>query len=487
MIRQHHQPQSPEDIVRVLSPLSESILQSVIAEKSKAMDLEWLDVMVEQDLIDMEDITLWSMLTVSSIEDVTLAWGKRIDAFLGFLQAGVLVEQRQEFAGRPDAVHQLAALSAPASFKAWFDKAAALVVTEHNDSIGRMNGPLGGDAQQAMTQTLARWAMAACMLDRPQVVKNMLAIDDQVAEAMLPLSVLGPQMAGMAMPKTDVTITPVFVAVQFSSEACIDALLPMCKDPMQPVLGSSKRQDSTMDEVRMGKFPAVKPLLWGSNLSQPFFVPMCDMATHAKMSSLAMQSESENAAVKEGAFRAMRSEYMDKVHHYIPAFKAAGVFDLAPLEYAQKACVAGYAGIVQGLRGIDWDKLSDVTILNAARAHDPSEPKGHPEAICALIDQAIADGCGAKAMAMTKGFNPKGMDPIQEIVSKNMESVLLKYLDNGLSATAPLVDGGLTLTELCEKSNPAMLNVVRSHGARRTAHSLIDEIMTSSKNNAPRP
>ena len=487
MRREWNQPQSPEDIVRVLAPLSEPVLQSVIEEKSKAMDIVWLKVMAEERLLSMEDIEIWSGLPVSDIEDVLVAWGERVDAFLGFLSAGELVAQRQSFSGRPDVAHQMAICKAPDDFKTWFDSAAATVMEEHRKKTEGFPGSIGDEARNAMVETFARWTMAASMLDRPHVVKDLLAIDDRIAECTLPLSELGPQMVSMAMPNTELAITPVFVAVQFSSPACIDALLPMCKDHLRPLLGTSRGHKSTMQDVRAGQFPKTKLLHWGANLGQPFFVPMCDMDTHAKMCRIALQSDAERGDLMEGAFRAMRGDYRDKGHHYLPAFKSTGVFDLKPLEYASKACVAGYAFVIKGLTGIEWDKFSDVTILNAARAHVPEEPKGHSEAICALIDQAIADGHGAKAMAMTKGFNSKSMEPIQEIVSKNMEAVLIKYLDNGLSATEPLVEGGASLIELCNSRNPAMLNVIRSHGARRTAHSLIDEIMQTTQSNAPGP
>lgn len=461
-----------------------------IRQIARAKETEGLGVLLAMGHLGFDVASANVDVSLRGVDGQIGAWAERLKAFVGFSDQMNMVFGRQTHEARPESAHPEAFFKAPLPFKSWFVEASNALAIDYAQVKKRFPATDGAPSASSLSAALTRWVTAACLLDLPETAKSLGSLQEGLVEKPFPINDLGQPVTHMVASMVALQITPVGVAIQFSRERCLDAILPLCMDPTRPLIGtfaSTEGDPSPCYSASEARADA-QPIHWGSNMQTPNMTLMCSQAMFEKMTTLSMQNAIEKPPVLMGALRSMDPQQDDEIDYYVNALQSAGVYNLDPLAHAQKACIHGYPGVIKGLQGIDWARLLSVTINNAAKAHEKNANDGRSEAICALIDAAVADGHGKTAMAIHAGFTPGGTMPIQEIVAKNMEKVLLKYLDHGaITPTQPLLPGSRSLMDLVHRDNPAMAGLVKAWSARQTMHSLLHDIEKEMEVGKPKP
>lgn len=479
----------------VLGKMREDALQTMVGERSKAQDVDWLRTMLESDLLGVDKeleklrrLEKTGFSAQANLGKLALCsvWEQRACALTRFMENIDFGQQTH-----PDAKSTPLAVYGPGQganddFKAMFVQGVQRLIVSHQAL----------NAKPAdLTRAMGHWLAAACALDLPEQVNALIQACPKALTEDLPLKCLGPHMLAKfeenvqdesenvseneegdgehrhrATPTA--LISPLFVALQLSRTQCMDILL---KDGARAshLLGKYTANKETCSVYPHDLYTMMPPVCTEQSLTQT----LAHMLKHEP-------GERENMFASGVNFIA---GYMPWMRAHLPAFVDAGVLDFDRAEAIRFACTYGASCVVERfLPAIPWQKMgkqfkdnSSLILTAAASFQDSEDGRDHEKAIATLLDQAIKDG---QSDLVFQTFllkdSQKGLrnEPLFTLVEAGWSDAVVKFLDHGFDPHAKVPGGTISLLDLANDKAPGMAELIYSHQARQEARALLSEI-----------
>lgn len=346
----------------------------------------------------------------------------------------------------------------------------------------------------------------AIVMNLPDAVEKLAKSCPEAVSHVFPKDLLGENSKGNKEHGHTINPTPYGLALMFSRTECLEAMANWAHNQTLPIarefVGGQKESDDC-NLVRAFDFPDrhFLPGAFAAALTHAFDRPMEPRIRDVHLMT----------ALKCLEHKGKTGEH----NHLVPAYLAAGVYDIKPAESIAAAIEHGHPEVVLHFKNrIPWaelpfedEKQSPVLkCLIEAQANSRSEL--HQDALVALIDAAIADGQYDRVMQTfakpiyTNGdteekrnelgiatnlvdpsddnnmWGPVDIEPITRIVNMGFDRVLVKALDQGLDPNAPASDlpGSWTPMKIAQAIPGSAVAVMKSHQARAKSFALLDEM-----------
>lgn len=442
---------------------------------SLAMDVPALDRMVGDGLLSM---------TVpnngATAPDAVIAqykkWVARVQHVLAFAETGTLVTQAVEVPDWGSLIQAVASLPVTDDFRAWFSQATSTFATAWPEAMAATPSSVGkGDGVRLLTQ----WMACACMLDLPKAVQEIHAISPLAVGATLPLTAFWGEEAGkFGFEKSNLlAVSPVWVAWQFSSQKCLDALAGLTG------MGPDQRIANTIPSgPRMPQGVKVqRELSVTSSLDEKFFVWRCDNSTFTRAVRLASGSIDHPRMAASMASITLEMVKIDGLaSHRIPAFLDAGVCDAHPSDTIQKAVIGGMPSLVDRFGPfVNLREINTLVLTRALACHRPDKDLRDVAALKLVLQVLENDGL-AQAKALFWGPSVPSSNsydmPVVHVLRQNMQTLLVGLMNAGVIEPKVPEPGHQSAIETAKGMNSPMLGVMLSWEARRMAHALIHDI-----------
>ena len=346
----------------------------------------------------------------------------------------------------------------------------------------------------------------AIVMNLPDAVEKLTKSCPEAVSHVFPKDLLGENSKSNKEHCHTINPTPYGLALMFSRTECLEAMANWSNNQTLPIalefLGGQKDLDY-YNLVRAFYLPDrhFLPGAFAAALTHAFDRPMEPRIRDIHlMTALKCLEHKGNTGER---------------NHLVPAYLAAGVYNINPAESIAVAIEHGHPEVVLHFKNrIPWaelpfddEKQSPVLkCLIEAQANNRSEL--HQDALVALIDAAIADGQYDRVMQTfakplyTNGdteekrdelgnvinlvdpgddnnlWGPVEIEPLTRIVNMGFDRVLLKALDQGLDPNAPASDlpGSWTPLQIAEAIPSSALAVMKSHQARAKSFALLAEM-----------
>ncbi|MGJ7523806.1 hypothetical protein ACSFA0_25245 [Variovorax sp. LT1P1] len=345
------------------------------------------------------------------------------------------------------------------------------------------------DSYLAATRRLDRVAahtlIAACALDLPDTVRQVLHERPEALQVSVAARVLGSALSDY-VPEIDRTeFTPLYFAMQYSNRPCMELMVKLDRTGNQSMVQRSSFED-VAEAMGDTVFPACLP--------SSFEFALASRLASTRIAIDEVDLGARMVTILEGRGRARGFE------PYLPVFTRLGIWEQDPTGYMRTAVENGHQEIVRAIRGaVDWPRFmvdyASSPIGNALRrsfewdqANSEKKVERFESTIMELFAKALGDERGGKAFVahvFSAGhgpdiaFDPSAvtLQPLQDVVIQGMGRVLLAMLESGLEPTRRYFDDCQTPLELVEffgEDAEKCADLMRAFQARKQATSILD-------------
>lgn len=352
--------------------------------------------------------------------------------------------------------------------------------------------------KQANRSLSVLMALAAAM-DLPETVRAIRWSTPTAHQEGLPAEWLGEAFKNERInPTKRLDVAPAFFAVFHSSTEALKAFAPK---PQKPVKGKVEEGLTAKNFVPMfvEKIDEKTTLRHDAAAMLNDWEPSCAPSTLAlswreRLDPAKAAPEDDAMALSVLACKALY-RYSNKDNPFapqIPAFEAIGAFDVRPDRTICEAVENGHAAYVERFKGkVPWTDREFAKALESLLSKAIEEVKGgNPKeeteaAMVALMRLAVEDGQQAAFFkthtvtnkAMTDFLGESIVQPVCALIEGQFNKVLVGFLENGMSPTAPMAPDSVSLLDYAQGVNAKdAANVMRSFVARSNAHDILAEI-----------
>lgn len=442
---------------RLLDSLPEPVLLSMITDRARALDLEWLRAMQSYGLFDAAPAT---GMTLGALGMAEHQWSGRCQAMLGVMALATLCEESDPHGILPSI--RLARFDLPASAKQHF----ADFCLEIGEQAKKW--PLAQPFDNTVAGVMVQAMGLAAMLDRVDVLEAMADSYPQALLLKFREAEIGRKMFSAARSENeDLNVGVLFCAIEFSSPACVRSLAGRM-DPalaLYSVLTESGGHDISLLESFEDMAHRCTP-----DVMTPLLKLEISKAKDDPDLSDRLKDIMRNIMRREQGFLCSNNP------HLLDAFIAAGVADITPNLSLRQAVSSGWPQMVKHFQDrIDWDHF----------IHEPTGT-GAPVAR-AIANNAIAgvqalmtlaQSCG-RGQSLIDGFvlseGKLTRDTARHLVHDEAGVFVLGSLF-ALGLDPDSAVGTTTLRQMAAQSESGAIDVIHSFCARKQAMALIDEM-----------
>ena len=452
------------DFGRVLASLSEAGLQAEVQANAMVFDVARTRAAIEAGVFDVARFEADLQNNPLDVESQRSRWMARCEAVFRVAETAACTRPASDPHGRSMVVH----FDLPDDFKGVM-KTFCERTAEQAASWSRILGQPFNTSPMPL-QTFTRAMHMASMLNLHETLDVLAkACPEAVTTAVPEIAMNEFTFGATRSDGKSIRTTPLFTALQFSSDACVSVLI------------KHKAHEKPLYEIRTA-FPnseACRSLLTSfgdiQHVGKPETMVPILLASTEKAKKEASGHLKE---VLKGIVEFSPGSESLKNLYLLPACLEAGWAHLGPMHSLITALNNNHPRTVKALQGsIEWDKV-EMFALSFFSGGPTVLPltEGKPAAVIALADVAKAEGQG-KAMVDSFLFNQRmAKNTAHALLKEESIDLLPKLLGLGLDPKTEVVDAKVTLVDMAKNENPAAYNIFRSFMARQTAHALFEEI-----------
>lgn len=502
--------------------------------------LPWIESMVKGRFFCAGDDLVWdgspsaAFLGMSNTQN-NFAMGmkkERLDAFFSFMD-GVEFSQAQN-----DPLHGalkrqpiVASLRVSDAFRDVFRQVVLQMVEDDvafervsAPSLALKKGPGRSPMGMSTSQVIQRESMfskalsAICALGMPDLVApvvercpNAIGKHQDIDQSQWQSYIRSPAKF------SSISVSPAFFAVQFSQTDCLKALLKSGVRASSSVAKVNEKASKGGDSISLdlqSLWIHFKPSCLPSS-----FETALELATKTAMPDFNLSKKLENCTSPSDDFH--------DLSFHLTAFMNKGHMDLgrtdpvmnseeraSAAQHVKNACLYGYPEVVDHFKGrVPWDLLVPDLTAEQIEDEEPGDRKRGPSDFVYMLCESpprmypqpansgpplvsspeVADALShllehAREVGEQSIFKPfsfhngHNVEPVQAMIDSNAQGPMLSFLKNGLDPNEPFrKDGRTPLVHATVQDKPEMVHLLRSFSARKTVHSLLDDIENETK------
>lgn len=439
-----------------------------IKKASLAMDSTVLRAMVADGLLNLH-MAGGSHFRPDQVVHAYKQWIPRVHAFMAFTQNTGHESQTVDVQDLGQKTHMVLSLKAADDFRAWFSEATAQLVTNWPSAMASVPNSIGKGEGMWL---LSEWMACACMLNMPREVRAIQGIATHAADARLPLiSYWGEKARVLRLDKGDsLQVSPVWVAWQFSSLDCLMAMgESVAMNPDKGIASATTKDWTCLRSVR-------NDITLANGLREQHFNWRCNEATYTAMVKVVSGSEFDSEIAKSESLNALRKDNLQLIpQSRVQSYVDAGIYQQHPTATILALVGAGMPTLVaQVAQSAEFHKLANNGFVDALKQHEPGQDLVDMAALKFILGLKEKEGLVRAKMVFWDAGNP-ATTPIDYVVSKKMDKLLIGLMAAGVVEPLKVEYGRpRSAMALAKMRGSALLGVMASWEARRTAHALLD-------------
>lgn len=481
----------------MMATMVEPALRETISAHSKTMNLAWMKLVVEGDLLRLPNDFSEQKFSPYALVDAVEKWTSRLRDFTQFAsQVSEEITAKNDKDGDAPSVSFLAFGATP-EVKALFARTSEIVAQDHatitaHPLYAKMEPELDVD------KTMGMWLAGAVVLDLPDAVAAFAKAVPQSLGGQFSIEFLGQGRIDSILPREntdgteikgrlEVDLTAQGVAMLMSRDRCLDALWA----------NGASVHDSLGTHRTMVNEQSVHTVDFYVDDCADVMLPMGLASTWEKMLKKGMEEPSFDPEEKEKLYalgiRAMvHNDDKPYLLDCLEPLVNAGVYDATPAHAMSVACVQGFPKVLDAmLEKVDWS--SPLTKERFNGRHSPlvqgprSATPGRSEAIehCVVSIMKAAEKAGHGDLVAPFLSDNKSEDartePLQSFVDAHFKNAILLSLAKGWNSKSnpPGFEDAPTLIDYADKFSPESAHTIRSHDNRNRAFEALEGIQKS--------
>lgn len=471
---------SDADRQSMLASLSPPMACALIAEKLADQSTRWLQVAMLAGAFDVsEEVFCYSGGPCAKLDQVP----EMLDAALAFLKGSSVSTFKEDpvFGTQRQGVDVIT-LRTDDDFQVAFNALTQHFIGDYQQTLAKLNS-MGSKAvhhqlQEECEVLFAKLAVGAIALNLPRTLETILQTSPNAADvAVKANSIFG----GHFFEKKE--LTSYGFSMLFSRTHCMDVVQRVALKQRIPLVGKALGLRGDYFDVCTAheNFDALRcfPSVYGKAMTDRFALQTMGPANKEKL-------------VKQ-AIEALGVHEENSLATHIPAFKAAGLYDINPAQSFDAAVRVGCVEVINHFEGrVPWDNLartidpSQSILVDALCAYTKVDiSERHEESLVRVIDMAIEDGRSELVFQISSepdpglkdgNASPVFVSPLSHLIEFKFSDVLMKFLNQGLDVNAPAAEGAWTPLQTADARSPEIAHVFRTFSARQKALEALQDI-----------
>lgn len=462
---------SEADRQSMLASLSPLLVCALIAEKLADQSTRWLQSAMSAGAFDVSaEVFENSGRPRANLDQVP----EMLDAAMAFLR-GLSVSNFKDdpvFGAQRQSVDVIT-LQTDADFQTAFNALTHHFVGDYQQSLSKLDSmelqEVSHELQEECEVLFAKLAVGAIALNLPQTLEAILKACPKAADVAIKAdSIFG----GYFFEKKE--LTSYGFSMLFSKPDCMDIVQRLALQQRIPMIGKipGRRGDyfdicTTHEHLdTLSCFPSV----YAKAMADRFLMQTMGPANKEKL-------------VKQ-AIKALGVHEENSLAAHIPAFKAAGLYEMHPAESFDAAVRGGCVEVINHFEGrVPWDSLtrtidpSQSILVDALCAYTKVETnERHEKSLLRVIDMAIEDGRPELVFQISSNPDPSPknnkvspvfVSPLDHLIEFKFSDVLMKFLEQGLDVNAPAAEGAWSPLQTAALRSPEIAHIFRTFSARQ--------------------